>query len=311
MKKNDNVLVSVIIPTYKRSNMIDRTIQSILSQTHENIEIIVVDDNNPNTYYRKQTEDVMKKYDDNSKIKYIKHEKNKNGAAARNTGMKFSKGEYLCFLDDDDIYFPTKIQKEVEFLEKNKKYDAVYCGRKIGKNSHEPKQEGNLSYGLLSGTCLVITLTIMVRREAAFNCGGWDESFKRNQEAAFLLNFFKKGYKIGYVDEILCETDKSDRSNALRGKKNEEEVLHYLKTFDDVIEQCEEENKNARKFIYSYRYVSIFLDYLKCKDFKMAFMTYSKMIKKYPLIYNYILVKHCIWKLYKNPMYGFYKNKFN
>ena len=310
MEEKSTPLVSVIIPTYKRSNMIDRTINSILMQTYDNIEVIVVDDNNPDSYYRKQTENTMDKYKENSRIKYIKHEKNKNGAAARNTGMKNSNGKYLCFLDDDDIYYPTKIEKQVDFLEKNKEYGAVYCGRRIGENSHEPKEEGDLSFGLLSGTCLVITLTIMVNARNAFDCGGWDESFKRNQEAAFLLRFFNKGYKIGYIDEVLCETDKSDRSNALKGKKNEEQILYYLNTFDYIIQNCEKKKKNARKLIYSYRYVGIFLDYAKSKDLKNMVRVFFTVVKKYPVTYNYILIRHIIWKIYKNPMYGFYKKKF-
>ena len=113
-----NELVSIIIPTYKRNEKLKKAIESILKQTYQNIEIIVVDDNNPNTEYRKKNEILMQSYIKNSKVKYIKHEKNKNGAAARNTGINAANGKYIGFLDDDDEFLPTKIEKQVDVLEK-------------------------------------------------------------------------------------------------------------------------------------------------------------------------------------------------
>ena len=90
-------LVSIIIPTYKRSKYIERTIEAVLKQSYNNIEIIVVDDNNPETYHREETEKVMQKYRKHKNIKYIKHEKNMNGCAARNTGLKAAEGKYNLF----------------------------------------------------------------------------------------------------------------------------------------------------------------------------------------------------------------------
>ncbi|MDP3388286.1 MAG: glycosyltransferase family 2 protein [Eubacteriales bacterium] len=94
MKKTP--LVSVLIPTYKSTSSLKMSVESVLSQTYENYEIIVIDDNNPDTEYRRRTEAIMDRYIHNPKIMYIKHSKNKNGAAARNTGFKNSKGELIC-----------------------------------------------------------------------------------------------------------------------------------------------------------------------------------------------------------------------
>ena len=80
--------VSVIIPTYKRSKYLIRAINSILNQTYKNVEIIVVDDNGKNTPDQIETEKELQKYINNKHIIYSVHEKNKNGAAARNTGVK-------------------------------------------------------------------------------------------------------------------------------------------------------------------------------------------------------------------------------
>src|SRR5699024_12399636 len=96
--------VSVIMPTYKRADMLERAINSVLNQTYNDVELIVVDDNNPNTVYRKETSKVMKKYKNYNRVRYIKHERNMNGAVARNTGIFYSTGELITFLDDDDWY---------------------------------------------------------------------------------------------------------------------------------------------------------------------------------------------------------------
>ncbi|MGG6496129.1 UNVERIFIED_CONTAM: glycosyltransferase family 2 protein, partial [Bacteroidetes bacterium 56_B9] len=89
-------------------------------------EVIVVDDNNPEMPARKRTELLMQQYAENAKVKYIKHEHNKNGAAARNTGIQIAKGEYIAFLDDDDEYYKNRIRICVDTLSENPEYDAVY-----------------------------------------------------------------------------------------------------------------------------------------------------------------------------------------
>lgn len=99
-------LVSVIIPTYGGAEFLSRCVDSVLSQTYKNIEIIVVDDNGLDTPKQKETAIAMKKYSSLSNVKYVCHEVNKNGSAARNTGVKNSNGEYIALLDDDDVFLP-------------------------------------------------------------------------------------------------------------------------------------------------------------------------------------------------------------
>jgi len=125
---NRHPLVSVIIPTYGRSELLDRAIDSVLAQTYDNIEIIVVDDNNSNSEHRKHTENVLQKYLQNGQAVYLKHEKNVGGSAARNTGIKASKGEYVALLDDDDEWFPEKIEKQISYFEiLGDNIGVIYC----------------------------------------------------------------------------------------------------------------------------------------------------------------------------------------
>lgn len=127
-------LVSVVIPTYSRPVFLQRCVNSVLSQSYPNIEIFVVDDNNPDTEARTETEKTMEVYRDNSRVTYLQHEKNRNGSAARNTGWRAAKGEYITFLDDDDEIAETKIQKQVECLESlDASWGMCYTGYKLIK----------------------------------------------------------------------------------------------------------------------------------------------------------------------------------
>lgn len=297
MRLTNNPLVSVIIPTYKRPLMLSRAIDSVLNQTYKNIEIIVVDDNNPNTEYRTETEKVMINYINNKRIKYIKHKKNMNGAAARNTGLMNSSGEIVCFLDDDDWYLKEKIQKQVQYLLNNPEYDAVYCGYIRYGKLFLPKKEGNLTFEVLSGTSQIITNTIMIKKEAALNSGGWDERFSRNQEAAFLIRFFNKGYKIGVVDEVLVMFDTSDRSNNPNPRKYEKNIDFFLSVHKKQINECDEKIPSAKKIIFSSRYRAVLLNYLKNKDILGALKLYIKLLKLFPIRFNIDLLNYIFSKL--------------
>src|SRR5690554_1142633 len=103
------MLVSVIIPTYGRPSHLLRAVHSVLNSCYKLIEVIVVDDNDPSSKFRSDTEYLMEKFSDFQNVIYLKHDKNKNGAAARNTGLKYCAGKYVCFLDDDDEFLPKKL----------------------------------------------------------------------------------------------------------------------------------------------------------------------------------------------------------
>ena len=128
--------VSVIIPTYKRANYIKRAIDSVLNQTYRDIELIIVDDNNPGDEDRNKLEKIIKEYKDERLI-YIQHEKNLNGAAARNTGITKATGEYITFLDDDDFYLEDRIENLVNCMEQKKDFDCLYTGVVKVKNGNK------------------------------------------------------------------------------------------------------------------------------------------------------------------------------
>ena len=119
-------LVSVIITTYRRSNQLIKAIESVLQQSYKNIEIIVVDDNSAFPQERVISRKYAKQF---KMIKLIENDTNLGGALSRNVGIDHARGELISFLDDDDIYMPTRIEEMVKVYEKNKQSNVglIYC----------------------------------------------------------------------------------------------------------------------------------------------------------------------------------------
>lgn len=262
-------LVSVIIPTYKSSDSLIKAVDSVLSQTYEKIEIIVVDDNNPQDVARKKTQNLMTKYTNNDRVFYLKHEKNKNGSAARNTGIRKSKGEFICFLDDDDIFCKSKIKKQVDFLEKNNDFDAAYTWRYQNNKIIKYNKTGDLSKELLSLEFTPYTSSLMIKRGAIVRLNGFDESYNRHQDFEFLLRYFLK-FKIGSVNEPLVRIIGNEVNNSLEGKKLEKTKNQFLDQFDENIKNLDEQYPGFRKLVYGRHLSSLFLSYFKTFKFLSA-----------------------------------------
>lgn len=124
-------LVSIVTPTYNCGKFITETIESVIGQTYKNWEMIIVDDCS-----KDNTQEIVKKYLKNDKrIKYIKFEKNQGAAIARNTAIREAKGRYIAFLDSDDLWSKNKLEKQINFMNKNN-YDFTYTNyEEIDENS--------------------------------------------------------------------------------------------------------------------------------------------------------------------------------
>lgn len=238
---NDMPLVSVVIPTYNRPVYLKRCIESVLAQTYNNIEILVVDDNNPNTESRILTEQVMCMFLKNYKIKYIQHENNKNGSAARNTGWKHASGKYITYLDDDDVISVTKIQKQVECLEKlDDTWGCCYTGYKLIKEHGDyqistEKRQGNCYIDALMRTMYMGSgSNLFLRKKVVDEINGYDESFQRNQDIEFLTRVLER-YKIAYVDDILLTIYQEGERTERTFEEIESYTEHYLTCFKNKI----------------------------------------------------------------------------
>lgn len=109
-----NDLVSIIMPSYNTARFIEETIDSVIAQTYTNWELIIVDDCSTDN-----TDDVVSKYLEDSRIRYIKNESNSGAAVSRNRALREAKGKWIAFLDSDDIWEAEKLEKQIAFMEKN------------------------------------------------------------------------------------------------------------------------------------------------------------------------------------------------
>ena len=275
-------MVTVIIPTYKRAHNIERAINSVLNQTYQDFELIVVDDNDPETEYRKDMMKIMNKYKNNEKVKYLMHEKNKNGAAARNTGIKEAKGEYITFLDDDDYFMPNRLEILVNTLEKNKEYGGAYSSTILVKNKKIvggsiANKSGNLKKDLLLDKFSFGTGSNMFfRSEALKEINGFDERFLRHQDIECMIRFLRKNTLIG-VNEVLvikCQDMQTNVPDIYKYKKIKQ---LYIETFKEDVSELTKTEQNQ---FYIANLQSLIAIAIKDKKYKEA-KNLKKELKKY------------------------------
>ena len=271
-------MVTVIIPTYKRAKYIDRAISSVLKQTYQDFEIIVVDDNDEESQDRKTMEKKMEKYKYNKKVIYLKHKKNQNGAAARNTGIKYAHGDYITFLDDDDFFISDRLEKLTNIMDKEREYDAIYTGviicinKKINRVIPATKN-GNLQRDLLMKNFEFGTgSNLFFRKEALLELKGFDETFIRHQDLEIMVRFFEK-YKIYNLNEYLVIKCNDDRSNTINVDKLINVKEKYVNQFERYLSTKEE-----KQSFYKIQYLEVL--YTAIKNKKYSAYKYVKQLLK-------------------------------
>ena len=189
MKQKENPLVTVVIPTYKRLKQLARAINSVYNQTYDNIEIIIINDD-PNL-------DIEKFIDLKKNATLINNKQNQGPSAARNSGIQRAKGKYIAFLDDDDFFLKTKIEKLVNSMESlNNEWVGIYSWyiREKRRKVIKSNAEGDLSLPLLrcnmnlaGGSSLLLKLDIVK------SIGGFNISYQVHEDWEFILRMCKKG----------------------------------------------------------------------------------------------------------------------
>ena len=229
-------LVSVVIPTYKRAEKLYRAISSVLGQTYENLECIVVNDNIPNDEYSLETYKIIEQFKEINRFKFIEQKQHINGERARNVGILAARGEFIAFLDDDDYWEKEKIEKQVKFI---KKQDSS-CGgvstlvKFLNNNELKrlstPYKDGKIFYEILSRQVDVTTCSVLLKREYLDEIGYFDEALFRHQEIQLLTNFTYK-YEIKLLREHLTCVDISGGEN----NPNLEKTIKIKQMFFDSI----------------------------------------------------------------------------
>lgn len=203
-------LVSVIIPTYNRAGLVGRAIESVLGQTYQEVEMLLVDDGSTD-----DTGVVVKGFTD-PRIVYIRHRANRGGAAARNTGLRAARGEFIAFLDSDDRWLPEKLERQLDALRLALQCGVAYCAfvktGSAGARLVENKNGDELEKLLLQRQFVITLSTVVVRRELLNAVGGFDELLPSCQDTDLFIRLLPLTGFV-YVPEplVVQDADSADR----------------------------------------------------------------------------------------------------
>lgn len=249
-------LVSVIIPTYNRPAFLGETLDSVLGQTYKNIEIIVVDDGSPGS----EIEELIQEMQAKDNIKYYKISNSGKPSRPRNYGFAKSKGQYLAFLDDDDIWDATKIQKQVDVLEANLDFGIAHCYCKvidehgtltneiIGKPKRTSDKHGDVKMRMIGNWTLMMP-TPLIRRTVLEKVGLFDEEIASAEDVELYTrcSFHTKFF---YINEGLAYYRSHGKN--ISGKRRKLHIynqVHLKAIIDKELENNTISNKEHKQLL--------------------------------------------------------------
>lgn len=234
-------LVSIIIPCYNVEKYIAKSLESALNQTYQTIEVICIDNNSSD-----QTKSILREYQTLYPERLQVHDEKKPGAsAARNKGLKFAKGEWVQFLDADDILKKDKISNQIKIINNNKDITLVIGNYKKESVSGEilsikkVNQNKNVWINLLR-TQLGITSSNLWKKEILIHIGGWNENLKSSQEYDLMFRILKENVPIAYDEQLNTVT--VQRGDSISQSNQIENWDRYVKLRLEIIEYIKEHN---------------------------------------------------------------------
>jgi len=291
-------LVSVIIPAYNAEKFLEEAINSVLNQTYPNMEIIVIDDGS--------TDNTKSKVLSFKNIRYI-YQKHSGIAEARNRGIENAEGEYIAFLDADDLWMPHKTEIQLNFLLKNPEYAAVSTDWLIFENG-KIISESYLSsryidpqksfYENLLRENIALTSSVIAKKDVIVKVGMFDTSFCTYEDRDLMLRISAE-YKFGLINEVLVKK-RNHPSQATKSIENimlgqihlytkirkthppiSEESIYFIdkKLTNLYISICYHYlQKGKKKIARDYIKQAIKLNSRSFKIWKMLFLTYFPSI---------------------------------
>lgn len=198
--------VSVIIPAYNVAIYISEALESVLAQTFNEYEVIVINDGSSDT---EELEQVLEPYREH--IVYLKQE-NRGAASARNTGLYVARGEFVAFLDADDSWHPDFLESQIKFIESHGNCDLVYSDARLfgesqlaGKTFMEtsPSRGAVTFESLITARCNVITSGVVARKQMVLDAGLFDEHLLRAHDFDLWLRMVRIGARAAYQRKVL------------------------------------------------------------------------------------------------------------
>lgn len=247
MAEYEKGLVSVVIPTYKRSDLLKKAIDSVLHQTYQKIQLLVVNDNPIGDVYSQALYALLSEYDD-PRLRLVEQEKHINGAAARNAGIRQATGEYIAFQDDDDYWEPDKIERQVRLLSSlDASWGAVSCLARTYKNGELtlcalPYRSGEILMDVLTCQTSLETGAVLIRRSALDDSGYFDEHLKRHQDLQLFARLTEK-YKVQLDPVYLHNRETKDGRNRPSADQLREIKQAYFSSIRDILDRLSSKDR--------------------------------------------------------------------
>tara|TARA_B100000315_G_scaffold250390_1_gene283149 strand:- start:147 stop:1058 length:912 start_codon:yes stop_codon:yes gene_type:complete len=294
--------VSVIIPTHNRSQLLKRAIGSVLNQTYSKLECIVVDDASTD-----ETTEVVASFNDD-RIRGFRHKINRHASAARNTGIKYSQGEYIGFLDDDDEWMPDKLKQQVDLLNiSSPNIGLVYCWMSYIANGvmqkiYTPKLKGYIFKEMLDKQAIGNSSTLLVRKKVIDEIGCFDESLPRGNDGDFIRRVCRK-YEVDFIPEVLVKVY-TDHGNHRISDNNEADIRNAIMSQEHKLQKFEDELQSMT-YIKATIYSIIGTHYVELGAWMKAIKKYCIALSINPKIIRLIMPEFI--KNIKNSLFKFIK----
>lgn len=239
--------VSVIIPTFKRPDKIHSTIESVVKQTFTDLEIIVVNDDEDD----RSIKNIIDGFSD-ERIRYLKNKRRKGPNGARNTGFDNATGKFIAFLDDDDIWYSKKIEKQIEkFNESSDEIGFVYTGFEIVSSTKSeifrkifPQKKGNVLKDIIKKN-FVGSPTPLIKKNILQKAGLYDELLESAQDWDLWIRISKKT-NFEYVDKILARYVVHGDQISIDQDKKIRSLEYMIKKHENLYRN----NKKALAYVY-------------------------------------------------------------
>lgn len=281
---NGAPIVSVVVPAYKAATYIGETLNSVFEQTFKDYEVIVVNDGSPDTV---EFEHVLRPY--LSRIRYLK-QKNLGAGAARNEGLRAAQGEFIAFLDADDLWLPNYLEEQLKFIRGDSLDlvcadamhfgDSTFAGRTFMEAFMEtaPAAGAVTFLGLVSAEQSLITSGILARRSKIIDVGLFDEGLRNSQDFDLWLRLVRNGARSAYQRKLLLRY--RCHENSLSGDEINR-TARQLRVYDKIessFDLTPEERPAVLRAIHSRRAALEFelgKHYLEKGDFEKSHEAFS------------------------------------
>jgi glycosyltransferase involved in cell wall biosynthesis len=276
MKQLTN-MIDVIIPTYNSMPWVIEAIQSVLLQTHSNLNVYVIDDGSSDN-----TEAEIGKIKD-PRLNYIRMDKNRGASAARNYGFQLAKSDYIALLDSDDSWHPTKLEKQMKIITSDSTCGLVYCGiyvkdengiitRNLIPQTHITLDElykGNLVVGSASA--------VLIRKSILDQVGGFNENLINGEDWELWLRIARVS-KLNFTTDILADITVRSMGVQSNSKRMADELIN---TFQYIVDN-HKLSREQKIYLGSYCLYNTSLTYENLQFYDLSRQTMLKLLRLNP-----------------------------